>query len=130
MSKNDEVQEEIDGLRKKAAMTDEALKCVKDSAEQLEMLKSEKDALERQAKAPLIKSLVKDSPNFAESDLEKLTYEALQALRTNFEDEVGRIYMDILEEGKEKDAVRLRRAHGTVGSYNQETKEFDQGVIV
>jgi hypothetical protein len=129
VSKNEVTPEEIDGLRKKAAMVDEAMRVVKDSADQLEMMKSEKDELERQAKGPLVRSLAKDS-TFSESDLAKLPHEALAALRDLFDGEVAMVRDDWFEERRLRDEARARRLLGTVGSYDQQKGTYEGGVVI
>ena len=106
---------------------------IKDSADVVELMKDEKIQLERQAKEPLIKGLVKDSMGYLHEDgLNRLTLDALHFLRVNFENEVGAVYRDWLVARQQRDKARARKI-GTVGCYNQETGKWenmtDEGVV-
>jgi len=126
----EQILEENKVLRKKVGELDEAMQCVADSASSLEQVKAEKDQLEQKAKAPLIRSLVKDSKGFFnESDLDKLPHDALTALRDSFDGEVARVFMDWLDNRRQRDEARKQK-WGTVGSYDQEKGTYEGGVVV
>jgi len=120
--------EEIGSLRKKAAMVDQAMQCVKDSSLEIEKMKSEKDQLSERVREPFIKSLAKDSKGFfAEEDLKRLPIEVLLEMRKTFDGEVRAIFDDWMSSREMKEAERNRRTHSTVGSYNQETGKYEGG---
>jgi len=104
---------------------------IKDSADVVELMKDEKIQLERQAKEPLIKALVKDSEGcFNEADLDKLSLDALQTLRLNFESEVARAYMDFLDNREQRDKARKQKAQSAMGTFNPETGTYEGGIVV
>jgi len=117
-----------DSLAMEKAKNTEAMSVVRDGSDAIQQMKDEKIQLERQAKEPLIKGLCKDSlGHFTESDLSRLTLDALQALRFNFEGEIARAYHDWLLARQQRDEARARTRCGTIGTYNQETGKWENG---
>ena len=125
-SENEELRKRVAKLE---AETIDAMGAVKDSADAIVQMQDEKAELEKKAKEPLVRSLVKDSlGHFNEADLDKLTLDALHVLRVNFENEVGAAYHDWLVARQQRDEARARaRKTGTIGTYNQDTGKWENG---
>ena len=127
-SENEELRKRVAKLE---AETIDAMGAVKDSADAIVQMQDEKAELEKKAKEPLVRSLVKDSlGHFNEADLDKLTLDALHFLRVNFENEVGAVYHDWLENRRMRDEARKQKAQSAMGTYNQETGMYEGGVVV
>ena len=124
-----------DSLAMEKAKNTQAMSIVKDGSDAIQQMQDEKVKLERKAKVPLIKALVKDSEGgFNEADLDRLSLDALQTLRLSFENEVGAAYHDWLVARQQRDEARARTRCGTVGTYNQNTGKWeigrtDEGVV-
>jgi hypothetical protein len=86
-----------------------------------------KDEVER-LKSPFIDSLVTDSKGYFSRDpLEKLSIDNLKILRRTFDSTVARDYQAFLAEREQKQKA-AKPSLGTVGSYNQDTGKFENGV--
>lgn len=104
---------------------------LKDEVEKLRIEKQSKSDVEttyRQLRQPFIDGLVKDSKGaFNTDDLMKLSISDLTLLRQNFNNSVARDYAVFLDDREQKHQKSIRKL-GTVGSYNQDTNEFENGV--
>jgi len=80
------------------------------------------------AKSYIVDSLVKDGRGaFAREDLEKLDFLELGVLRRTFDSSVSRKYAEVLAR-RQLQRENDSRPQGTVGSYNQETGEYENAV--
>jgi hypothetical protein len=86
--------------------------------------------LEIQVKEPIINSLVKDSVGYYKrEDLEKLGIDDLKTLSDALKNAISCGCKDALEEHKRM-LERKSPVRGRVGSFNQETGEWEGGEIV
>jgi hypothetical protein len=82
----------------------------------------------RQLRQPFIDGLVKDSKGaFDTDDLMKLSISDLTLLRQNFNNSVARDYAVFLDEREQKHYDSVRKL-GTLGNYNSETKQYEDGI--
>ena len=97
-------------------------------ADEIEKAKQHADALEKQLRDPLIAFLVINGKgSFNENDLTELSLEDLKVVKRTFIGDVAENYEAFLSERERKRQAAIP-LQGTVGAYNQETKEFEKGV--
>ena len=96
--------------------------------DQVSQLQLEKDQALNEAKQPILDFLLKESRGaYTREDLQKLDLETLKKLKTLFVDAVETGYKDILSK-RQVARDSEKKPHGTVGTYNQETEEFEEGI--
>ncbi len=98
--------------------------------QQLQDAQNQIDILEHQVKNPLIDSLLKDSLFYYErADLEKLGIDDLKTLSDALKNAISCGCKDALEDHKRM-LARKNPVRGRVGSFNQDTGEWEGGEIV